>query len=578
LLGACQSLLLGDTPDKAGPPSSTAPASKTLAQTPVSKKSVLVHSRTDNSTKEITLSGENPKAETTKNASQSKASNASAEQPKQDAVTEISGFFKQIFGTQSSNATASTDTKKQTPTSNKAANDYEPPTKLDTAQDTADKPKEATSTEGLTAKRIERRYSAAYGVYQPLATKGHAFAQYEIGLMYLHGYGVTNDTAAAEQWFRKAALQGHPDAKTELRKLIGVSSTSVAIASEATGVKEPPNTTNEPVADRLAENTATDALKLIAPKKKAPSEEEPPTILITSKSVTTEPTKPDDEEVTVIDRILPRQNLPDFKKSPDQADLTKETGNLISGLFGDGKKAPPPPNADDPRADPAPVKAPIGQVEAETPTKKKSALKKIIGDKPAKQHREAPAQETTATDLPTPAPPVKTSAAPPLAVGGVVLVEPKPVIADAVTYSQAAEKSPEDTARTTNSVNGEKDSAATFSKGLEAYNAGQFKKAHSYWHPLAQKGEAESQTRMGYLFEHGKGVERNYQQAVDWYQKAATQGEPAAQFNLGVMYRKGRGVIKDDKVARQWYEKAAGQGHPIAERVVEVMKAYKIGE
>ncbi|MDA0655569.1 MAG: tetratricopeptide repeat protein, partial [Proteobacteria bacterium] len=77
---------------------------------------------------------------------------------------------------------------------------------------------------------------------------------------------------------------------------------------------------------------------------------------------------------------------------------------------------------------------------------------------------------------------------------------------------------------------------------------------------------------------HGKGVPRNYQDAVTWYQKAATQGEPAAQFNLGVMYRKGRGVPKDDKVARQWYEKAAKQGHPIAERVVEVMKAYKIGE
>ncbi|HAA93983.1 MAG TPA: sel1 repeat family protein, partial [Rhodospirillaceae bacterium] len=50
------------------------------------------------------------------------------------------------------------------------------------------------------------------------------------------------------------------------------------------------------------------------------------------------------------------------------------------------------------------------------------------------------------------------------------------------------------------------------------------------------------------------------------------------QFNLGVMYRKGRGVAKNDKVARQWYEKAADQGHPIARRVIEVMKAYKIGE
>ena len=35
--------------------------------------------------------------------------------------------------------------------------------------------------------------------------------------MYLHGHGVANSLTEAKQWFRKAALQGHPNAKKELR-------------------------------------------------------------------------------------------------------------------------------------------------------------------------------------------------------------------------------------------------------------------------------------------------------------------------------------------------------------------------
>ena len=119
---------------------------------------------------------------------------------------------------------------------------------------------------------------------------------------------------------------------------------------------------------------------------------------------------------------------------------------------------------------------------------------------------------------------------------------------------------------------------ASFSQGLMAYKKGDFKTSFSHWYPLAQKGNAESQNRLGYLYENGEGVKKDYKKAVEWYLKAAEKDEPAAQFNLGVMYRKGRGVQKNDRIARRWYEKAAKQGHPIAERVVEVMKAYKIGE
>jgi TPR repeat protein len=44
---------------------------------------------------------------------------------------------------------------------------------------------------------------------------------------------------------------------------------------------------------------------------------------------------------------------------------------------------------------------------------------------------------------------------------------------------------------------------------------------------------------------------------VYWYKKAANQGYAEAQFNLGIAYTIGKGVLKDYKQAVYWYQKAA---------------------
>jgi TPR repeat protein len=51
---------------------------------------------------------------------------------------------------------------------------------------------------------------------------------------------------------------------------------------------------------------------------------------------------------------------------------------------------------------------------------------------------------------------------------------------------------------------------------------------------------------------------------VYWYQKAADQGDAKAQSNLGTMYAFGKGVLKDYKQAVYWYQKAADQGYASA--------------
>ena len=52
-------------------------------------------------------------------------------------------------------------------------------------------------------------YASALREWIPLAERGNARAQHELGIMYAKGLGVSRDYAKAASWFRKAAEQGH---------------------------------------------------------------------------------------------------------------------------------------------------------------------------------------------------------------------------------------------------------------------------------------------------------------------------------------------------------------------------------
>ena len=55
----------------------------------------------------------------------------------------------------------------------------------------------------------------------------------------------------------------------------------------------------------------------------------------------------------------------------------------------------------------------------------------------------------------------------------------------------------------------------------------------------------------------GRGVAKDYVEAVKWYRKAAEQGHTEAQFNLGYCYANGQGVGKDKVEAYAWFSMAA---------------------
>jgi TPR repeat protein len=82
--------------------------------------------------------------------------------------------------------------------------------------------------------------------------------------------------------------------------------------------------------------------------------------------------------------------------------------------------------------------------------------------------------------------------------------------------------------------------------------------------PLAERGDANAQALLGFMYEHGRGVPQDYVQAAHWYICAAEQGHATAQYLLGLMYDKGLGVHRSDTLAYKWLDLAAAHAPPNA--------------
>lgn len=82
---------------------------------------------------------------------------------------------------------------------------------------------------------------------------------------------------------------------------------------------------------------------------------------------------------------------------------------------------------------------------------------------------------------------------------------------------------------------------------------------------LAEKGDADAQCVMGFYYDVGVSVTKDYAEAFKWYRMAANQGNAGAEYILGTYYAKGFGVDKDEAEAAKWYRKAAEKGNVDAE-------------
>jgi hypothetical protein len=106
---------------------------------------------------------------------------------------------------------------------------------------------------------------------------------------------------------------------------------------------------------------------------------------------------------------------------------------------------------------------------------------------------------------------------------------------------------------------------AGLTEGLDALRKNDFPAAVKELRPLADRGDAEAQYRVGLMYEFGKGYPQDKAQGIAWFRKAAAQNHVAAQTELGIIYATGDGVAKDSKQAVEWFQKAAPQGNVAAQ-------------
>jgi Sel1 repeat-containing protein len=106
---------------------------------------------------------------------------------------------------------------------------------------------------------------------------------------------------------------------------------------------------------------------------------------------------------------------------------------------------------------------------------------------------------------------------------------------------------------------------AGLTEGYEALIRNDYATAIKEYRPLAERGNAEAQYRIGRMYEFGKGYPQDKAQGIAWIRKAAAQNHADAQQELGFIYATGDGVKQDDVLAVGWFRKAANHGDATAQ-------------
>src|SRR5436190_2709504 len=119
------------------------------------------------------------------------------------------------------------------------------------------------------------------------------------------------------------------------------------------------------------------------------------------------------------------------------------------------------------------------------------------------------------------------------------------------------------------------DSQAAYEQGSRLYKAGDKQRAFPHFLQAAQQGHIQGQLQVGWHYEFGVGVARDFAEAATWYEKAAVAGNAIAMKNSGQMYEDGKGVRQDWLKAAAWYRKSAEAGERSGE--FALARAYRFG-
>ena len=112
---------------------------------------------------------------------------------------------------------------------------------------------------------------------------------------------------------------------------------------------------------------------------------------------------------------------------------------------------------------------------------------------------------------------------------------------------------------------------ADVKEGVDAYNAGDYKKAIDEWMPAAAKNDPAALFNLGQVYRLGKGVKPDVHVAESYYMRAAELGHVPAQGNLASLYLDRKGELFDPKKGIEWLTKAAYRGNTLSRYMLGVI-------
>lgn len=99
-----------------------------------------------------------------------------------------------------------------------------------------------------------------------------------------------------------------------------------------------------------------------------------------------------------------------------------------------------------------------------------------------------------------------------------------------------------------------------------------------YYRGWAERGDSEAQYNLGLIFDTSfspiPGASQDNAEAANWYRRAAEKGHARAQYQLAEMYETGRGVSLDLNQAIDLYRRAAAKEDSGA---IEALRRLKVG-
>ena len=121
----------------------------------------------------------------------------------------------------------------------------------------------------------------------------------------------------------------------------------------------------------------------------------------------------------------------------------------------------------------------------------------------------------------------------------------------------------------------EQESAFSRDKTFEARLAADSEAALTELQAGADGGDPVAQVRLARLYEKGRGVDRNPEEAFRWYERAAKKGHSHALFKLGTFHYQGFGTDENAAKAMACLQKSANLGNIRARRTLAELKELR---